>query len=181
MSNAVGSYLRHLPQHNLDNEPELTAEQVKLAYEEALRADQAHQDAIGSQKNGDAFVAAHPEFVDCRQNALLLLNQMNTMFGEGLHTLEHFEKAFEYLRTKTGFLKLNQAELAKQQRADAKQRYEQELALSTNDAWKHELHELPPSRQQELETMPLQDLRILAETEHRKNFRLAAERGGSDW
>ena len=67
--------------------PELTAEQVKAAYNEALRADQAVQDTLENQKNGDAFLAGHPEFVDTIPNAKLLTNQMDTMYGKGLHTI----------------------------------------------------------------------------------------------
>ncbi len=142
-----------------------SAPQVKEAVQGLQREDQVAHDRLETQKNGDAFVAGHPEFIDNTANAHLLFNQMNTMFGEGLHTLDHFEKAYEYLRTKTNFLKLNQAELAKQQKVAAKQRFDAAQKPVT------------PS-QQDLYNMPLEDLRRLDAIAEQSRLQREGETGG---
>jgi len=102
----------------------LTAEQIKAAHTLALRADRATQDRLETQKNADAFIAAHPELIDNKANADLLLNQALTMFGDGELTVDNWERAYQYMRTKTNFLKLDAKEVEKQRKAEAKQRYE---------------------------------------------------------
>src|SRR6476659_5688286 len=78
----VGIYGNSVFRHATpESEPKLTAEQVKVAYEAAVREDRAVQDLLETQKNGDAFVAEHPEFVDNKANGELLVNQARTMFG----------------------------------------------------------------------------------------------------
>lgn len=141
---------------------------VREAVEGLQRADRAAQDRVENQKIGDAFVAGHPEYKDTNANAALMTHELNRMFGPGLHPLEHYEKAYESLRS-SNFLALDQAELKKQQKAAAKQRFEQERSRSVT-----------PS-EQELYDMPLDDLRRLDAIENQKRLQLAGERGGNDW
>lgn len=156
-----------------DNMPEgpenAPAEEVKRWAEHFQREDKAAQDRVENQKIADAFVAGHEEWVDNKANAELLLNQMNTMFGKGLHPLEHFEAAYDYLRTNTNFLKLDQKELEKQRKAADKQRYDAERARSVT-----------PS-EQELYELPLEDLRRLDAMENQSRLQAAGERGGNGW
>lgn len=143
------------------------AERVKEAVAGVMRSDKAAQDRLETQKNGDAFVAGHPEFIDNTANAHLLLNQVNTMFGEGLHTVDHFEQAYEYLRTKTNFLKLDKTVIAAQEKQAAKQRYEQERARSVTPT------------EQDLYNLPLEDLKRLDAVDNQRRMQLAGERGGN--
>ena len=160
--------LGHLDPNDPDN---LTAEQIKAAHAAALREDQAQKDRLETQANGDAFIAEHPEFVDTVANAQLLVNQMNTMFGEGLHTVDHFEQAYEHLRTKTNFLKLDNAVLAAQQRQAAKQRYAQARAASAA--------RITNLSEAELENMSLDEIRRLDAIERQRQMQEAGERGGN--
>src|SRR6266849_5845245 len=84
-----------------------SAEAIKAAHEEALLADQAHLDRQETVKALDAMAMGHKELCDTRANGELLLNQANTMFGKGRHTVAHFEAAYQYLRTETNFLKID--------------------------------------------------------------------------
>jgi len=129
------------------------------------------QDRLETQKNGDAFIAVHPEVMDNTANARLLLNQMNTMFGEGLHTLDHFEQAYEYLRTKTDFLKLDRNVLAAQQRQAANQRYAQARAA--------EAARITNLSEAALEALPLEEIRRLDAIERQRQMQEAGERGGN--
>ena len=148
-----------------DNVPELTAEQVKLAYEEAARADRDTQDRAANQQTGDAFVAGHPEYVDNQANASLMQHEMNTMFGEGLHTLEHFEMAYASLR-KTNFLSLDRTVLAAQAKQSAKQRYATESARIAGPT------------EEEMYAMPLEDIRIAHAQENQRRMQRRGEEGG---
>lgn len=67
------------------------------------------------------------------------------MFGDCLHTLEHFEAAYQALR-RSDFLALNKTEVARQEKAAAKARAEAErsrdVALSEDELWSMDLDEL---------------------------------------
>jgi hypothetical protein len=177
----VGNYQRYLPnvaendplnrriQANLDGtQDELPdkfefwdKERVKEAVAGVMREDQRQKDKIATGQNGDAFIAVHPEYVDSKANSELMRHQLKTQFGECLYTLEHYESAYEALRA-SNFLALDQKEVAKQNRAEAKARAEAERARS-----------VPPTEQQ-LYEMPLEDLRRLDAV---KRMQEAGERG----
>jgi len=159
-----GNYV--VPRENPDDVPELTAEQVKVAYEAAVREDQAAQDRIETQKNADAFIAGHKEFVDNVANSQLLLNQARTMFGDGLITVPMWEQAYQYLREHTDFLKLDKKELANQQKAAARQRYEQE-----------KLRSAVPT-EEEMYAMPIDELRRRDAIATQERMRRIGEEGG---
>ena len=149
----------------LEEAEKLTAEQIKAAALLAQREDRAAQDRFETIKNGDAFAAGRPEYVDNDPNAHLLLNQARTMFGNGVITIKQFESAYEYLRTNTNFLKLDPKELAKQQKAADKARFDAAQQPVT------------PS-EQELYDMDLDDLRRLDAVENQRRMQLIGERGG---
>jgi len=144
-----------VPSQDPDSEVELTAAQVKQAYEAALAEDQAAQDRVQNQLDGDAFITVHPEVIDNLANAKLFVHEMDRMFGPGRHPIAHFEAAYESLRA-SNFLALDQKELAKQQKAASKQRYQTAKVLSAM-----------PS-EEELYAMPLEDLKRLDAQERQK-------------
>ena len=171
---SVGSYTRHVTEQEdpfttrvrafrddsldqlEDKFENWEAPQVKEAVEGLQRADNKTQIVNQNMATGDAFAAGHKEYVDNDANALLILNQMDTMFGKGLHPLEHFESAYEYLRTNTNFLKLNQAEVARQQKAADKARYDAQRAQSVT-----------PS-EDEMYSMPMEEIRMRDVIENQK-------------
>jgi len=152
---------------NLDNVEELTAAQVKAAYEAALSEDQAAQDRAENQLDGDAFITAHPEVKDTVANAKLFVHEMDRMFGPGRHPITHFEAANESLKA-SGFLVLDQNVLAAQQKQAAKQRYKTEREHITTETFD----------EREADSLPLEELRRRADEEVRQQNRSAGERGG---
>lgn len=100
--------------------PQLTAEQVKQAYELALLADETR--TIKGQ-SADEFVSLHSEFLDTAKNGQLMNETLRTMFGDCAYTTEHFESAYNVLRVSNS-LDIDQAEVVKQQQkaADVKRK-----------------------------------------------------------
>jgi hypothetical protein len=86
-----------------------------------------------------------PEYIDSEANGRLMSHQLKTMFGDGLHTLEHFEAAYEPLRS-SNFLALNKTAVAKQQKAAAPARAEAErsrnVALGEDELYSMDMDEL---------------------------------------
>jgi hypothetical protein len=159
-----------VPRENLDdNEPELTAAQIKQAYNEALREDQAHQNTLATQQNGESWIAGHPEVVDSVPNARILVNQVRTMFGDGLITINMFEQAYQYLREKTDFLALDKTVLAAQQKQAAKQRYEAEKARTSHTSF-------DPNA--DYSSLSLDEIKRRAEQANSESMRRLAEEGG---
>jgi hypothetical protein len=148
-----------------DNPENWPKEKVKAAAEMFQRADQSQQDLIATGLNGDAFIVAHPEVKDTPANGQLFKHELNRMFGDCLHTVDHFEAAYESLRA-SNFLALNKAEVEKQQKAAAKQRYEAERARSVE-----------PSMD-ELYSMSLDDLRRLDTVANQERMQRRGEEGG---
>jgi len=148
-------------------EQELTAAQVKIAYEAALSEDQSAQDRVQNQLDGDAFITAHPEVKDTVANAKLFVHEMDRMFGPGRHPITHFEAANESLKA-SGFLALDQNVLAAQQKATAKQRYKTEREHIATETFNESV----------AESLTLDELRRRADEEVRQQNRSAGERGG---
>ena len=138
---------------------------MKEAVEGIQRADQARQDAAAERQTGDTFIAGHPEYVDNEANAKLMQHELFNRFGAGRHSLEQFEQAYEALRA-SNFLALNKVEVAKQQKAAAKQRYEAERARSGT-----------PS-EDELYSMDMDSLRRLDAVENQKRMERIGAEGG---
>jgi hypothetical protein len=155
------------------NDPSnISPETIKAVHAAALREDRAAQDRVETKKNADAFIAAHPELIDNTANAQLLLNQARTMFGDKEITVDNWERAYEYLRTNTNFLKLDAKEVENKRQAAAKQRYATEKARVAERTFN------PNANYDELS---LEEIRNRADEETRKQFELEAQRGGSGW
>src|SRR5215469_11143824 len=81
--------VRAFKDDNMPDGPEnAPAEEVKKWAEHFQSQDKARQELQETIKNADAFIAAHPELVDNEANGKILVNQANTMFGKGFHTIE---------------------------------------------------------------------------------------------
>jgi hypothetical protein len=141
-------------------------ETLRVVADRAAYEDKTQQDRLATKKNADAFIAVHPELIDNKSNAFILLNQARTMFGDGELTVNNLEDAYQYLRDRTDFLKLDAKELAKQQKAQAKAHYETERARSVRPT------------EQELYDMPLEDLRRLDTIDNQKRMQRIGEEGG---
>lgn len=148
-----------------DNPENWPAEKVKAAAEMFQREDKATQDRVASQQNADAFVAGCPEYIDTKVNGQLLFNQARTMFGDGVIAIPQFQEAYEHLRNNTNFLKLNQAEVEKRLKVDAKARFDAAQNPVT------------PS-EQDLYDMPLDDLRRLDAIDAHNRMQRRGEEGG---
>lgn len=100
--------------------PKLTAEQVKQAYEDAVRAD-VKRNTIN--QNADEFLLLHPEILDTQKNAELINKMLKQRFGDIPYTVAHFEDVTESLRI-TNSLDINKAEVVRQQQeaADAQRK-----------------------------------------------------------
>jgi hypothetical protein len=147
---------------NFENWPK---ERVREAVDGLQREDKARQDAASDRQTGDTFIAGHPEYVDNEANAKLMQHELFNRFGAGRHSLEQFEQAYEALRA-SNFLKLNQAEVARQQKAAAKQRYEAQRAPSVE-----------PSIE-EIESMSLEEIRMRDAIENQKRMERIGAEGG---
>ncbi len=183
---AVGSYLRGVPNSADRDEfnqnlrrahdglgpvlPQQTAEEIRATYEEALREDQAHFDRQETIKSLDAFAMGHKELCDTKANGQLLLNQANTMFGEGLHTVAHFEQAYNHLRTKTDFLRIDKTVEAAQKRQAAKQHFEAETARTAQRAF---------NPNEDYSVMSLEEMRQRSDEVLLQEMQAAGERGGN--
>ena len=180
---AVGSYLRHVP-NSADNDefnqnvrrahdglgpvrPTLTAEEIKVAYEDALAADETRSINI---QNSMEFVSLHPEFIDNPANGEQFNKTLNAMFGAGLtYTVDQFERAYKVCLANNS-LELDQAVLAKQEQDAAKERAKAARARRAA--------ETRVFSEAELETMSLEDLRKVEDREIQKRNQKIAEEGG---
>jgi hypothetical protein len=147
--------------------PQLTAEQVKQAYEEALRADETR---TTKSQSADEFLALHPEFLDVPKNANLMNDTLKAMFGDCAYTTEHFQAAYNVLCVSDS-LDIDKAEVAKQQQAAANVQRKTAIKKVTDAA----ARAFNPNVDYENES--LEELRARANEELQK----AGERGGNGW
>jgi hypothetical protein len=185
MSNAVGSYLRNI--HNPANDDPIndgarrslngqqrfddssprfedwSPAKQRAAFEGMQRADAK---LAANAENANLFLSMHPEFVDSEANGAALNSTLKAMFGDVEHTTEQFERAFEVARA-NNILELDAAEIAKQTRAATQQRA------------KTERSRIVYRSEDELETMPLEEIRRLDAIERQKQLQESGERGGS--
>jgi hypothetical protein len=164
---------------NLEDNPEnWPAEKVKAAGEMFQREDTIRQNQLQSGLNADAFLAAHPEILDTKANGELFRHELNRMFGEGsLLTVNEYEAAYASLRA-SNFLALNKAEVARQQKAADKARYDAQRAQHLNNPAVKQLHELSPEKQRELDEMSLEEIRRLDTLENQKRMERIGNEGG---
>src|SRR5437016_1528893 len=104
-----------IPRENLDDVPELTAEQVKAAYNEALRADQAQQNRAASIDNAKAFVEGHAEWINSDANIALMNHELKSRFGIRAYSISDYEECYASLRS-SNFLNLNKTVLSAQEK-----------------------------------------------------------------
>ncbi len=148
----------------LSAEEQLTAEQIKTAERLAQANDQVTQNKIARGQNADAFLAAHPEVLDTAANTKLIVHELARMFGtDALYTIENYEAATDSLR-RSGLLKINEAEAAKQKKEADKQR----AAAATK---------AEPTLE-ELYNMPMEDLRRLDAGANQARMQRRGEEGG---
>jgi hypothetical protein len=145
--------------------PQLTAEQVKQAYEEALRADETR---TTKSRSADEFVALHSEFLDTPKNGELMAGTLKTMFGDCAYSTEHFEAAYNVLRV-SNVLDIDKAELAKQQQAAANAQRKTTIKKVTDAA----ARAFNPNV--DYESLPLEEIRKRADEEMQRR----GEEGGS--
>jgi len=180
---AVGSYTRFIP-NSADNDefnqnvrrahdglgpvkPQLTAEQIKAAYEEALAADETRSVNI---QNSREFVSLHPEFIDNPANGEQFNKTLNAMFGANLaYTVDQFERAYQVCCANNS-LELDKAEIAKQEQAAAKEHAKAARARRAA--------ETRVFSESELETMSLEDLRTVENQAIQKRMQQLGEEGG---
>ncbi len=187
MSNAVGSYLRGMPnaadedqfnentRRRLDGlgpvKPQLTAEEIKVAYEEAIAADQAYQDQVASIEAGKVFIAGHPEWRNTKENIALLNHELVSRFGVREYTIPHYEEAYASLRA-SNFLNLDKNALAAQEKQAAKEKFNAEKARSATSA----ARAFNPNV--DYNALSLEEIRERANEEARQQMQRRGEEGG---
>ena len=137
-------------------------EKQRAAYEGMRRSD---ANLIAINENADIFLAKHPEFVDNKVNGEAINRTLKAMFGDVVHTTEQFEAAYNVARA-NNILQLDQAELAKQAKAATQQRAKAERKRIVN------------LTEEELENMPLEEIRRLDVIERQRQLQTEGERGG---
>lgn len=135
--------------------PQLSAEEVKAAWEDALKEDQTQKDQAVSIENGKAFMAGHPEFVQSKENIALMNHQLRSKFGVRLYNVADYEECFADLRV-SNFVKIDKTVVAAQERQAAKERY---------DAAKARTAERTFNPNANYEDMSLEELRNRADEE----------------
>ena len=151
--------------------PQLTAEQIKVAYEDAQRANEKL--AISSQ-SADEFILLHPEILDTDKNGQLINKMLKSMFGDVAHTVEQMEAATQALLV-TDSLDIDKAEVVKQQqraidaqrKAAVKRRADAAATIFDPNA--------------DYESMSLEEIKKRADEELRQQMQIAGERGGNGW
>jgi len=180
---AVGSYTRFIPNsadadefnQNLKRahdglgpvRPTLTAEEIKVAYEDALAADETRTNNF---QMSDEFVLLHPEFIDHAKNGEQFNATLNVMFGANrAYTLDQFERCYQVCLANNS-LELDKAEIAKQEQAAAKERAKAARARRAAEA--------RVFSESELETMSIEEVRKYEDREIQKRNQKSGEEGG---
>ena len=138
-------------------------EKQRTAYEGLQRAD---ANVIEQNANADTFLALHPEIPDTDHNAQVLNSTLEALHGKRVYTIPEFENAARVARA-NNLLQLDQAELAKQAKAATQQRAKVERAR------------IVYRTEEELEAMPLEEIRRLDTIERQKQMQRVGEEGGS--
>lgn len=134
----------------------------RAAYEGMCRAD---VNLTTIHENADTFIANHPEFKDTEANGKVINRTLKAMFGDVVHTSEQFEAAYEVARA-NNLVELDAAQIAKQKAAATQQRAKAERGRIAN------------LTEEELETMPLEEIRRLDTIERQRQMQREGERGG---
>lgn len=142
---------------------EWSAEKQRQAFEGLRRSD---VNLAALRENSEVFIANNPIYLDTPENGAALNRCLKALFGDCVHTTAQFQKAFEVCCANNN-LQLNQAEIEKQQKAAAKQRTQAERSRIVN------------LTEEELEALPLEEIRRRAIVEHQRQMQEAGERGGN--
>jgi hypothetical protein len=138
-------------------------EKQRASYEGLQRADANVND---QRENADTFLALHPEMPDTTANAQALNRTLEALYGKRVYSVVEFEKGYEVARA-NNLLHLDKNELAKQAKAATQQRA------------KVERSRIVYRTEEELETMPIEEIRRLDAIERQKQMQEAGERGGN--
>ena len=111
------------------------------------------------------FVALHPEYIDSEANGKRLNNALVARFGNRVFTVAEFEQEYQVLRANST-LQLNQAELKRQEQAAKQQRAAEARARNTQPTI------------EEIEQMPLEEIRRRDTMSHAERMQRLAEEGG---
>ena len=144
------------------------ADRVKEA---ALGFQRADDNRIAQRANADAFLALHKEFLDTQANGETMNRTLEALYGERLYTVSEFEKAYAVCRANNS-LTLDQAEIVKQQQAEANQRAKAERARRAAETRVY--------TEDEKYSLSLEELREAENREIQKRMQQAGERGGYD-
>src|SRR5215469_15468719 len=93
-------------------------ERVKEAVQGLQRAD-AKLNA--RRETADAFIDAHPEFIDTQENGERMNRTLQSLYGDTTFTPEHFERAYAVLRA-NNMLDVDQAVIVQQEQAATNER-----------------------------------------------------------
>ena len=150
------------------SKPQLTAEQIKVAFEEAQRAD---ENRTAKSQSADEFVALHGEFLDTEKNGKLMNKMLNTMFGDCAYTVEHFEAAYQALLVSDS-LDIDRAEVVKQQQRAADAQRKAAVKRRADAA----ARVFDPNAN--YDNLSLEEIRQRADEEARKEFERRGHEGG---
>lgn len=148
--------------------PQLTAEQVKQAYEEAVQADEKR---TATTQNADEFVVLHPEFLDTTKNGTLMNKMLNSMFGDCSYSVEHYEAAYQALLVADA-LDIDKAEVARQQQKAVDAQRKAAIKSRTDAA----ARAFNPNV--DYDSLSLEEIRKRADEETRQQMQASGERGG---
>ena len=141
---------------------EWSPEKQRRAFEGLQREDAKR---IALDKAATDFVTLHPEYVDNNSNGKKMNDALVARHGNRVFTVEEFEQEYRVLRANNN-LTLDQATIVKQQQAAANQRA------------KAERSRIVYRTEEELETMPLEEIRRLDAVERQKQMQRVGEEGG---
>jgi len=144
-------------------------EKQRAGYEGALRADEKR---IANTQSGNEFAQLHVEYLDTDENGDRMVRMLRHLFGNVPYTLSMFESAYQALLI-TDSLDIDKAEVAKQQqqatnaqrKAVGKQRQERERLRNLSE--------------EEMNTLPLDEVRNHANRQLQEDMQRAGERGGN--
>lgn len=151
--------------------PELSAEEIKVAFEDAQREDVTRTTNI---RNADEFVLLHPEFRDTPSNGKLMTTMLNKLFGDGAYTVDQYESAYQALCV-TNSLALDAAVVKQQQQAATEAQRRAALQKRTDAA----ARAFDPNA--DYDSLSPEEIRKRADEELQREFEAAGARGGNGW
>jgi Tfp pilus assembly protein PilN len=144
----------------------LSSEQIRSLYEIGLKDHEQRAGEIRSQRAGEVFVASHPEYVLCPENAAQVQNYLELKgCSESNVRVEDLESAYEHL-SQRGLLKINQAKAREQQQneinEEAQEIRRRRSSSSISSRVRSISRERPSFSEEDLYSMSLDKLRAIA-------------------